>query len=98
MVSTPHSISAASADRVRQLGATARPTPITLANRINAIDESDPSVAGVVITHGTNTLEETAYFLNLTVNHDRPVVLVGSMRPASAISAVPCPGVGARVG
>ncbi len=60
---------------------------LTLANRINAIYESDPSVAGVVITHGTNTLEETAYFLNLTVKHDRPVVLVGSMRPASAISA-----------
>jgi len=119
VVSTPHSISAASADRVRQLEATARPTPITdgirsiaathgsgliqtspaallgteliaavpeiaqvarvqveqiahvsstditiansltLANRINAIYESDPSVAGVVITHGTNTLEET---------------------------------------
>ena len=60
---------------------------LTLANRINAIYESDPAVAGVVITHGTNTLEETAYFLNLTVKHDRPVVLVGSMRPASAISA-----------
>ena len=60
---------------------------LTLANRINAIYESDPSVAGVVITHGTNTLEETAYFLNLTVKHDRPVVVVGSMRPASAISA-----------
>ena len=60
---------------------------LTLANRINAIYESEPSVAGVVITHGTNTLEETAYFLNLTVKHDRPVVLVGSMRPASAISA-----------
>ncbi len=60
---------------------------LTLANRINAIYASDPSVAGVVITHGTNTLEETAYFLNLTVKHERPVVLVGSMRPASAISA-----------
>ena len=60
---------------------------LTLATRINAIYDSDPSVAGVVITHGTNTLEETAYFLNLTVKHDRPVVLVGSMRPASAISA-----------
>ena len=47
----------------------------------------DPEVAGVVITHGTNTLEETAYFLNLTVKHDRPVVLVGSQRPATAISA-----------
>jgi L-asparaginase len=60
---------------------------LTLANRINAIYAGDASVAGVVITHGTNTLEETAYFLNLTVKHDRPVVLVGSMRPASAISA-----------
>ena len=60
---------------------------ITLANRINRIFADDPKVAGVVITHGTNTLEETAYFLNLTVKHDRPVVLVGSMRPATAISA-----------
>ena len=60
---------------------------LTLATRINAIFDADPKAAGVVITHGTNTLEETAYFLNLTVKHDRPVVLVGSMRPASAISA-----------
>ncbi len=60
---------------------------LTLATRINAIFAGDPSVAGVVVTHGTNTLEETAYFLNLTVKHDRPVVVVGSMRPASAISA-----------
>jgi L-asparaginase len=42
---------------------------------------------GVVITHGTNTIEETAYYLNLTVKTDKPVVVVGSMRPASAISA-----------
>ena len=42
---------------------------------------------GIVITHGTNTLEETAYFLNLTLKTDRPVVIVGSMRPSSAISA-----------
>ena len=40
-----------------------------------------------MITHGTNTLEETAYFLNLTLKTDKPVVLVGSMRPSSAISA-----------
>jgi L-asparaginase len=58
-----------------------------IANRINAIFSEDPSVAGVVITHGTNTLEETAYFLNLTVKHDNPVVLVGAQRPATAISA-----------
>lgn len=42
---------------------------------------------GIVITHGTNTIEETAYFLNLTLKTDKPVVLVGAMRPSSAISA-----------
>ncbi len=42
---------------------------------------------GIVITHGTNTIEETAYFLNLTLKTDKPVVVVGSMRPSSAISA-----------
>jgi L-asparaginase len=42
---------------------------------------------GIVITHGTNTLEETAYFLNLTLKTDKPVVIVGAMRPSSAISA-----------
>ncbi len=60
---------------------------ITLANRINTIFASDPKVAGVVVTHGTSTIEETGFFLNLTVKYDRPVVLVGSMRPATAISA-----------
>jgi L-asparaginase len=60
---------------------------LTLANRINAIFAKDPTAAGVVLTHGTSTLEETAYFLNLTVKHERPVILVGSMRPATAISA-----------
>ncbi len=59
---------------------------LALAKRINAIFR-DRQAAGVVITHGTNTLEETAYFLNLTVTSDRPVVIVGSMRPSTAISA-----------
>jgi L-asparaginase len=47
----------------------------------------DPACDGVVITHGTDTLEESAYFLNLTVHSDKPIVVVGSMRPSTAISA-----------
>ena len=60
---------------------------LTLAKRIQRIITDQPAAAGFVITHGTNTLEETAYFLNLTIRSDKPVVLVGSMRPATAISA-----------
>jgi len=60
---------------------------LTLAKRIQAILKETPSVSGFVVTSGTNTLEETSYFLNLTVRSDRPVVLVGAMRPATAISA-----------
>lgn len=47
----------------------------------------DDAADGAVVTHGTNTLEETAYFLNLTLKSDRPVVLIGAMRPASGLSA-----------
>jgi L-asparaginase len=59
---------------------------ITLAKRINELlARSD--VDGVVVTHGTDTMEETAFFLNLVVKSDKPVVMVGSMRPSTAVSA-----------
>jgi L-asparaginase len=60
---------------------------LTLSRRINQLFTEDPELAGIVVTHGTSTLEETAYFLNLTVKDDRPVVVVGAMRPSTAISA-----------
>jgi L-asparaginase len=44
---------------------------------------ADPAVAGILVTHGTDTLEETAYFMDLTVDSDKPVVIVGSQRAAS---------------
>src|SRR5262245_18015163 len=59
---------------------------LQLVQKIHSIFDQDLA-DGIVITHGTNTLEETAYFLNLVLKTDRPVVIVGSMRPSSAISA-----------
>src|ERR1700745_2076541 len=59
---------------------------LDLVRTIHSIFDQDKA-DGIVITHGTNTIEETAYFLNLTLKTDKPVVLVGSMRPSSAVSA-----------
>ena len=58
---------------------------LTLARRINEQFAADRDAAGVAVTHGTATLEETAYFLNLTVRHTRPVAVTGAMRPPSAM-------------
>src|SRR5246127_4233720 len=59
---------------------------LTLAKRINAL-LAQKDVDGIVVTHGTDTLEETAFFLNLVVKSDKPVIMVGSMRPSTAVSA-----------
>ena len=59
---------------------------LTLAKRVSALSKQ-PDVDGIVITHGTDTLEETAYFLTLTVHTAKPIVVVGSMRPGTALSA-----------
>ena len=48
---------------------------------------NNPDVVGIVVTHGTDTLEETATFLHLSVDTDKPIVVVGAMRPATAYSA-----------
>src|SRR5499427_8704208 len=59
---------------------------LKVAKRINELTKS-ADVDGIVITHGTDTMEESAFFLNLTVKTDKPVVMVGSMRPSTAVSA-----------
>jgi L-asparaginase len=74
---------------VRQVGSTEiGPTEwLELRALIHTIAHDEPTTAGFVITHGTATLEETAFFLNLTLAVDRPVVLVGAQRPASALGS-----------
>src|SRR6266403_966502 len=59
---------------------------LKLAKRVNELLQQ-PDVDGIVITHGTDTLEETAYFLNLVTKSTKPFVIVGAMRPSTALSA-----------
>jgi L-asparaginase len=59
---------------------------LKLAKRVNAV-LAEPGTDAALITHGTDTLEETSYFLSLVTKSDKPVVMVGSMRPATAVSA-----------
>ncbi|MEQ6436131.1 asparaginase [Comamonas sp. w2-DMI] len=59
---------------------------LTLAKRVSQLAKQS-DVDGIVVTHGTDTLAETAYFLSLTVHTDKPIVVVGSMRPGTALSA-----------
>jgi glutamin-(asparagin-)ase len=59
---------------------------LQLGRRVAELADSK-DVDGIVITHGTDTLEETAYFLNLVEKTDKPIIVVGSMRPGTAMSA-----------
>jgi L-asparaginase len=60
---------------------------LELVEKIHTVVEEHPDVEGIVVTHGTATLEETAYFLSLTLKISVPVVVVGSQRPISALSS-----------
>jgi glutamin-(asparagin-)ase len=75
-------------EQVVQIGSKSMTDAIMLkvAKRVNELLQ-EPDVDGVVVTHGTDTLEETSYLLNLTIKSDKPVVFAASMRPGTALSA-----------
>lgn len=58
---------------------------LELTKKINGLFQEDSGISGIVVTHGTSSMEETAYWLNLTVKSERPVVVTGTMRPPSAM-------------
>ena len=60
---------------------------LRILQRIDELTRTEPDLACILITHGTDTMEETAFFLNLTHRHDLPIVITGSMRSANALSA-----------
>ncbi len=62
-------------------------TVLKVAKRVSEIFAKEPDIAGVVVTQGTNNLEESAYFLDLTVHSTKPVVFVGAQRPSTALSS-----------
>ena len=76
-------------DEVMRVGSSAITVDqwLTLARRINEILAREPEVKGIVVTHGSNTVEETAYFLHLTVKTDKPIVLTAAQRQFTTLSS-----------